>query len=229
MSRHVVVGAGEVGTALAEVLRDAHEVRLRDLAPVDVDDVDVLHIAFPYGPAFHSAVRRYQEQYAPDLTVIHSTVPAGTSRQLNAVHSPVTGKHPNLAPSIRTFVKFFGGERADEAAAGFAACGVTVECVPDQETTEAGKLLATLQYGWMVAIQKEAYAFAQRVGADPDIAYRRFNEAYNAGYAAMGEPYHLPILRDMPGPIGGHCVIPNAKLTPSRLARRLLRWNARWA
>lgn len=222
----VVIGAGEVGRAVAEVLGD--DVLLRDVEG-EVVLADVIHVAFPWSPAFEDAVTEYQGLYGPSLTVIHSTVPVGTSRRLGAVHSPVTGRHPDLAPSIRTFVKFFGGPDAEQAADLFRARSVTCETVRDQETTEAGKLLATLQYGWTIALEKEARQFALSVGADPDVAYRRFNEAYNAGYAALGEPYRLPILRHMPGPIGGHCVISNARLTPTRLARVLLELDEGWA
>ena len=107
--------------------------------------------------------------------------------------------------------------------------GVRTCSVPDQETTEAGKLWQTLQFGWLVALQKEAYAFMQRTGADPDIAYRLMNEAYGAGYGALGEPFRLPVMADMPGPIGGHCVISNARLTDSPIADMLLTLDAGFA
>lgn len=226
---HLVIGNGEVGKAVASVLSIAHEVTTRDLDPVPGPDVvGTLHIAFPWSKGFEKAVREYQEEYRPALTVIHSTVPVGTSRKLDAVHSPVTGKHPNLAPSVMTFTKFFGGPDADLAAHDFMECGVKTLVVPHQETTEAGKLWATLQYGLMIAIQKEAYLFCREHGADPEIAYAEFNRAYNDGYRAMGEPFMLPILRDMPGPIGGHCVIPNLDLTPTRLADLLRDMNEEW-
>src|SRR5690606_41623746 len=41
------------------------------------------------------------------------------------VHSPVRGRHPNLAPSLRTFTKHFGGRRAAEAADMWAPIGKT--------------------------------------------------------------------------------------------------------
>lgn len=221
--RHVVIGAGQVGRAIAEVL---------GCEAVDIDGhagtADVIHVCFPYTDDFAAAVLDYQATYQPSFTVIHSTVPVGTSRRLGAVHSPVTGKHPDLAVSVRTFVKFFGGERAEEAAAPFAAVGVRTECYPDAETTETGKLWATLQYGWLIAIEKEMRRFSENHGADPDIAYRRFNEVYNEGYAALGLPHRLPILQHMPGRIGGHCVIPNARFTPAYIARLLVRMDASW-
>lgn len=217
----VVIGAGEVGRAIGEVLG----CEVRDIEGTS-HPADVLHICFPWSEGFIEAVEDYRGQYQPSLIVVHSTVPVGTCRRLNAVHSPVTGKHPHLAESIRTFVKLFGGDRAAEAAELFV--GVRTETYPDPETTEAGKLWATLQYGWLIALQKEAYRFCQQVGADPDIAYRRFNEVYNAGYAALDEPYRLPILDNVPGPIGGHCVIPNARLTPTPIADVLCDLDQTW-
>lgn len=224
----LVVGAGEVGRAIAAVLRDRHEVAIRDLEPITVPSVDVMHVCFPWSAGFEAAVRGYVDEHGPRLVVIHSTVPVGTSRRLGAVHSPVTGRHPNLEPSVRAFTKFFGGERAEDAARLFLACGVPVRVVADPETTEAGKLWQTLQHGWLVAIQKEAYRFMRDAGADPDVAYREMNRAYNAGYAAIGEPWVLPVLRDMPGPIGGHCVVPNARITGSDLADALVELNEGW-
>lgn len=221
---HVVIGAGQVGRAVAAVLGDAV---LRDIGD-PVVPADVLHICFPYGDDFLAQAHEYVTAYAPSLVIVHSTVAVGTCSQLGAVHSPVTGKHPDLALGILTFVKFFGGPDAETAAAIFEARGVRTECYPDAETTEAGKLWATLQYGWLIALEKECRRFAENHGADPDIAYRRFNEVYNEGYEALGLPHRLPILDDVPGPIGGHCVIANARLTPAYLARQLVRLNGAW-
>lgn len=225
---HLVIGAGEVGRAIAAVLLSRYDVALKDVEPLAVETVGALHICFPYAPGFEDAVRAYQAEYRADLTIIHSTVPVGTSRRLGAVHSPVTGRHPNLEPSVRAFTKFFGGRDAAHAADIFSRCGVPVRVVPDAETTEAGKLWQTLQHGWLVALQKEAYRFCEAAGADPDVAYREMNRAYNAGYAAIGEPWVLPVLRPMPGPIGGHCVIPNARLTPGVVAETLLELDDSW-
>src|SRR5689334_1539635 len=186
--RHVVIGAGQVGRAVAEVLGDA---TLRDIGD-PVVPADVLHLCFPYTPEFIPQAWDYIASYKPTLTIVHSTVPVGTSSKLGAVHSPVTGKHPHLAESIRAFVKLFGGPQADQAAAIFSAVGVWTECYPDAETTEAGKLWATLQYGWLIALEKECWRFALNHNVDPDVVYRRFNEVYNEGYEALGLSHRLP-------------------------------------
>lgn len=224
MTTQIVIGAGEVGRAISDVLR----IRAYDLEGPG-GPADVLHVCFPWSPAFAADVDRYRCETGASLVIVHSTVPVGTCRALDAVHSPVTGRHPDLAESVRTFVKFFGGRQAPEAAALFDAVGVRTEVVPDPETTEAGKLWQTLQFGMLVALQKEGYRWMRGLGADPEVAYAHMNRAYSEGYAALGEPFRLLVLREMPGPIGGHCVIPNARLTDDPIARLLTALDGSWA
>lgn len=224
--RHLVIGGGQIGTAIAAVLRDnpENEVFVKDIeyaAEFFSGAPDVMHICIPYTDDFVKIVERYQSDYAPSLTIIHSTVRVGTSTKLEAVHSPVTGKHPDLYESIKTFIKFFGGPQASMAANVFARCGVPVMTTKKSETTEAGKLWQTLQYGWLIMLQKEGFRWMKEVGANPNVAYTMMNEEYNRGYNRMGMDFTLPIIRDMPGRIGGHCVIPNTELTESWMARSL--------
>ena len=52
-----------------------------------------------------------------------------------------------------------------------------------------------------------------QIGADFDEAVTDFNETYNSGYDQLGKKNVIrPVLFPPDGPIGGHCVIPNAKL-----------------
>ena len=55
--RHVVIGAGEVGEAIYNVLSEKHEVYLRDITPEGPSQADVLHICFPYSYNFMDATR----------------------------------------------------------------------------------------------------------------------------------------------------------------------------
>lgn len=241
---HVVVGMGEIGSAIAQVLRDPdpqtnviHEVWPTDQPrwgnpPFYPDHTDALHICFPYTDDFETIVRMYQHRYQPIDTIIHSTVPVGTSRRLNATHSPVSGRHPSILRDLGVYTKFFGGPTyaaALRASFHFKICAVRVQTVPDSEGTEAGKLLATLQFGWLIAMQKEIKAYCEAVGANYDVAYRSFNEMYNQGMEQLGEDLRLSVLTDIPGPIGGHCVVPNLELIPEhRLAALLRIFNQRW-
>ncbi|MES2437362.1 MAG: hypothetical protein V4519_05130 [Patescibacteria group bacterium] len=227
----IVVGLGEVGGAVREVLGcDGHDPYKGVIAE---GHYDVMHIAIPYNPAhydFAALINEYKTKFTPDLIIIHSTVPLGTSRGLNAVHSPIRGVHPHLAKGIRTFVKFFGGERAEEAAALFEAKGVKTKCTSRQEDTEAAKLWDTTQYGVMILLNKEIHAYCEENGLDFDIVYKEFNASYNEGYQELGRKEVVrPYLKYMDGPIGGHCVVQNSHLLNSLSAERIKKANADYA
>lgn len=234
MIEHLIIGNGEVGSALAEVLSMRYGVVGWDRATDSEDDLarcQVLHLAYPYTPEFLDYARHYTTLTTPELIVVHSTVPVGTTEQLGerAVHSPVRGVHPRLLASLRCFVKFFGGPRAEEAAGPFERVGVDTFCAPESEVTEALKLWDTTQFGLMILIQKEIKAWCDRYGLDFDVVYRLANRTYNAGYEELGMPHVVrPWLEDVPGPIGGHCVIPNAHLLDHPLAHLLIDRNYDW-
>jgi hypothetical protein len=99
----IVIGKGEIGTALGHVLNRSHDVIMLDKHDPSESDrglVDFMHICFPYSEEFRSEVIRYQKAYKPKYTVIHSTVKPGTSSLVGATHSPCLGIHPNLEESM---------------------------------------------------------------------------------------------------------------------------------
>lgn len=207
---HLVIGAGEVGRALATVL----DAPLRDITPTGPSQADVLHICIPYTPAaFADQVRAYAVSYGADLVVVHSTVPVGTCDPHGWVHSPVRGRHPDLAEGLRVFTKFFGGGRAADAAKAFADAGIDTRTTPLAATTESGKLWELTQFGLQVAVEKAIHAWSTENGVDFDVVYTEMARTYNDGYAALGEDRFLrPVLEHVPGPIGGHCVLAGARL-----------------
>jgi hypothetical protein len=225
MNQHVIIGAGEVGEALAAVLGDAH---LRDIEPTGPDTADVLHICFPCGIGFVDHVRDYERAYGARLVIVHSTVPVGTCDPNGWVHSPVRGRHPNLVESLRLFVKFFGGARADQAAQQFKELGVPVQATELAATTEAGKLWELTQYGVQVAVEKAIHAYCSRAGLDFGLVYAGFARTYNRGYAYLGlEHLTRPVLEHMSGPVGGHCVLMGSELLDHELGDLVLRASAR--
>jgi hypothetical protein len=111
---NLVIGMGEVGRALASILRaPTHDPMLKKTSR---GQFHVLHVCIPYTKDFVSIVRAYEKEFLSTLTVVHSTVPVGTCATLEAVHSPVRGLHPHLELGIKTFVKYFGGPQAMKAA-----------------------------------------------------------------------------------------------------------------
>ncbi len=207
--RQLVIGLGQIGSAVQSILGcDGVD---KDLS--DHQSYDVIHVCIPYNEEFDRWMKEFIYRYSPGLIVIHSTVPPGTSEKYGAVHSPVRGRHPNLEPGIRTFVKFFGGPRAVEAAHPFVEAGIECCTTPLSVTTELGKLIDTEQYREAIEVMRNIHAICEDYGADFNVVYKAFNQSYNDGYDRLGEPQFKKYVLDyMPGPTGGHCVNPNHKI-----------------
>jgi hypothetical protein len=213
----LIIGAGQIGSAVREALENVHAVILLDVHEKKeyLFSVDVMHIAFPYCDTFVSEVKRYQEMYQPTYTVIHSTVPPGTSRQCGAVHSPVVGLHPYLYESLMTFVKFIGGPDASSVADHFRFAGMRVYLFDEAETTEVMKLRSTEFYALCIEYVKDVKRQCLKLGI-PFEAWTLWTQNYNQGYADLGyaeytRPNLVPMLKD----IGGHCLLPNLELVPT--------------
>lgn len=218
--KSLIIGKGEVGQALHQVLSKKFDVMIIDKEPEQTDSmIDIMHICFPYSEKFVDIVHKYQKQYQPKFTVIHSTVPVGTSAQCGAYHSPIRGVHPNLAEGIETFVKYLGPANF-ALKEYFAMAGITVQLVKEAKTAEAIKLWDTTYYGWNIVFQKELHKWCEANNADFDMIYTDANNTYNKGYTELGMPYVVrPVLKYMDGKIGGHCVMPNVELFDSPVCK----------
>lgn len=220
--KQIVIGLGEIGKAIQKILNcDGTDIQKQEK-----QHYDVIHICFPYSDKFIEETKKYQELFTPNLIIIHSTVPVGTSTKLNAVHSPVRGKHPDLEGGIRTFVKYFGGEKSKEAAKIFYDLGIAVSDNHSAETTEAMKIWDTTQYGLNILMEKEIKNFCEKNNVDFNIVYTEANKTYNEGYEKLGNPeYKKFILKHHDGKIGGHCVISNLDFLDSNIASLIKKFN----
>lgn len=215
---HLVVGWGEVGKALGKVLGDCQHHDIKGRSNWNGSYVDVVHICIPFTNFrdFKMAVEPFQD--LAELVIVHSSTPVGTCDKLGFVHSPIAGVHPHLEKGIRTFVKYFGGKMAKDAAKIFSDLGLKVKVFKDARTTEAMKLWSTTQYGRMIMLEKEIYKWCQKNNLNFADVYTRSNKDYNAGYTELGMPQVVrPYLKHVDGPIGGHCVNENCKLLKVKL------------
>lgn len=220
----LIAGYGEIGRAVGEVI-GKHEHT--DIEYITSGTYDVLHICFPYDDLFLSEVERYRAIYQPKHVVIYSTVPIGTTRQIpGAVHSPVEGKHPNLAQSIREMVRWIGADDEIEGKffnAYFAATGLQTRLVPSSQFTEALKLLSTTEYGVNIEFARYKQFVADSLGMDYELC-KEFNREYNRLYRALGLDQFQKYVLDAPdGPKGGHCVTPNARLLNDQYPNELVK------
>lgn len=221
-SKHGVIGCGEVGSALSQLYRDAGlhvgrhdpEKGLQD----SPEDWRVVHVCVPA-----RALPRVIVAADPDaLVIVHSTVEVGTCRKYadmgwRVVHAPVRGVHPDLASGLRAFTMPVGchPDRIDgsEAVKVLEAIGITAEVWEGWEHTELSKLFSTTEYGLHVLWMRHMADVCDRFGLSFDLVYREWRTQYNEGYFALGKAQFMrPMLSPMPGPIGGHCVLPNAEL-----------------
>src|SRR5262249_45303689 len=131
----IVVGMGEVGRPLFNILSKCFDCIGVDIEPVELTaPCSTLHVCYPYQIAdFTGVTAQYIEKYRPKLTVINSTVAPGTTRgiqervgALPVVYSPVRGKHARMEADLLHYTKFVAGFVADAvelALAHFRAAG----------------------------------------------------------------------------------------------------------
>ena len=215
--KHLIVGYGEVGKSLHKVIGEAYIYDLKKTTWA-FELIDVIHICIPYSKSFEKEIEFYKSSVEKPLIIVHSTVPLGTCDKLGVVHSPIFGVHPHLAKGIKEFVKYFGGKDAKKASLIFKKLGLKTKVYKEARTTEALKLWCTTQYGRQIMLEKEIYAWCQKNKVDFNAVYTNHNKEYNRGYIKLGRPEVVrPWLKHVDGPIGGHCVLPNAKLLGIKL------------
>jgi UDP-N-acetyl-D-mannosaminuronate dehydrogenase len=209
----VVVGLGEVGKPLLQLISRYHEVIGVDIAPPQekISGVDVLHICYPFEISdFIGETVRYIAIFNPALTVINTTVGVGTTRAVAqstgaaVVHSPVRGKHVRMLEELSHYVKFIGAldPAAGKAAAEhFESVGMKTRLLTSPEATEVAKLAETTYFGLMIAWAQEVERYCDKSGAH-----------YDEVVAFYEEIKFFPPVKYTAGIIGGHCVMPNIKI-----------------
>ena len=223
-----IVGHGQVGQAVAKLYFETDTTeswfsfdKILIYDPYqgmmdDISDVDILNVCIPYTKDFVSIVK---DLPTPNwYTVIHSTVPVGTTEKFGHkfLHSPVRGVHPNLYEGLKTFVKFIGGdEQLAEAYSGhLKTLGIETHICKDAKTTELSKLADTTYYGLCIAFTSDMKKLCDEYDLDFMEVMTKYNNTYNEGYKKLGKPNVVRPVLYPTDKIGGHCVIPNAKLLP---------------
>ncbi|HIE18505.1 TPA: GDP-mannose dehydrogenase, partial [Candidatus Bathyarchaeota archaeon] len=176
----LVIGLGEVGGSLYEVLvesgkfsvfafdLDMNKMRKME-ASIPEGRVDVMHVCIPcYNrEKFVKFVLKYIEKFDPEITIINSTVPPGTTEELKEkskhliAHSPVRGVHKSqehMKWELRHWTKYVGGtddKSAELASKHFKKLGLKVKVLKSSRETELAKLFETTYRAWMIACFQE--------------------------------------------------------------------------
>lgn len=210
----LVVGLGEVGNPLFEILSRYHHavgIDVRPPAEQQIEHAEVMHVCYPFEIRdFVGETVRYIARYKPELTIINSTVAVGTTRKVaeysdaQVVHSPVRGKHERMQEEMHYYTKFIGALHpadAQKAARHYESSGFKVRVLSSPEATELGKLAETTYFGVLIAWAQELERFCERTGTD-----------YDEVVSLCDEVGFFPPVRYFPGIIGRHCVMPNIQI-----------------
>lgn len=212
----ILVGYGEVGKGLYEVLSKHHEICIHDpyqgFFAGSYLSASILLVAIPYTKTFEDAVKQYQKIYGTGTTIIFSSVPIGTCSRLGAIHSPIEGRHNNMAESIRKHIRWIGGASLI-VENFFRVAGLITYSVPYPEITEFLKMQSTTIYGINIEWARYCKQAADKIGFDYSLL-KKYNQDYNNLVTEVHcNPDLVRYNLDTPeGKIGGHCVLPNAKL-----------------
>lgn len=220
----MVVGLGEIGKPLLEVISKHHKTVGVDIAPPlePPGDIDVMHVCYPFKiNDFIGQTARYIKQYNPKLTVIHSTVAVGTTRAVaeqtgaTVVNSPVRGKHTRMAADLLRYDKFVGGldaASAERAARHFESVGMKTRVLSSCEATELAKLTETTYFGVIIAWAQEVERYCDQFGLNYDEVVSIYEEV----------PFFPPV-KYFPGAIGGHCVMSNIEILGQSIQSDILK------
>lgn len=208
----LVIGLGEIGKPLLEILSQSYSACGRDIETINRDRaVNILHICYPYEiEDFVRTTVDYIKEYRPSMTIIHSTVVPGTARKIsNEVncalsYSPVRGKHTKMRQELLSYTKYVAGitpAAAELAMDHLGRAGFKVKPFSSCEALEMAKLIETTYFGLLISWAQEVERFCTEVNAD-----------YDEVMMLTRDIKYLPPVVFQPGYIGGHCVIPNTHL-----------------
>jgi UDP-N-acetyl-D-mannosaminuronate dehydrogenase len=227
----LVIGLGEIGLPTYELLKesgrftvyglDIDEKKMREIGQSSANlpkKTDILHICILCSDdaKFVKTVADYVKRFAPKLVIINSTVSPGATMKVHAqagdclvAHSPVRGVHESrehMKWEMNRWTRYIGGVNAASAEAArkhFEALGLKTKVLKSSLETELAKLFETTYRAWMIACFQEMHRISRHFGAD-------FVDVVDFIEDTHRVRHDRPVM--FPGVIGGHCLIPNAKL-----------------
>ncbi len=234
--RSLVIGMGEVGQALFNVLKSAYP----DIQSYDKKQekreiaipIDIIHICIPYTDDFIKIVSEYMVAFNPLYLVIHSTVPVGTTAKIaegaecKVFYSPVRGQHENMEEGLKTYVKYLSSNTqiADAMSKYFEDAGIRIEMMFDTGAAELMKLLELYRYGLYIAGAKEQENICKHFGKNYDLVVTKPEETRNEGMIKLGKPDKCqPILWPFENYVGGHCTVEDMDILLKQVEMPLLK------
>lgn len=229
----VIIGIGEIGRPLYELLNGVYKVLPVDPVHfkenIEVDArCEFLHICIPGELSnFDDIVLEYINKYIPLIVFIHSTLVPGTTDKLNSktgaiiVHSPVHGKHHNnqMKKDMLRYPKYIGSSAVlcektiDKISNHLKGTGFAdVRFLSNACSTEWLKVLSTTYFGLVISWAQEV----ERVCNAFDLKYDEITDFFGV-QEDVGKIIYS-------GFIGGHCVMQNVEIIKGIYDSKLLDW-----
>jgi UDP-N-acetyl-D-mannosaminuronate dehydrogenase len=236
-----IIGYGEVGKSLFSLYKEKNiNPYIKDLNINQFKNIDILNVCIPYYNNFVFDIVNEINKFNPKLTIIHSTIPIGTTRLIEnninkkckIVHSPIRGNHPKLKKSLKIFIKYIGSNSKKSSLLckkHFKKLGIKSKLLNSTEHTEAFKLFCTTYYGLCIIWHNEMKKICEKFNLKFNLI-SKWNNSYNEGYLKLNQKkFNRPVLNPpLNNKIGGHCVMPNAKLLnnifESNLIKEILKY-----
>jgi hypothetical protein len=164
------------------------------------------------------------KKFKPECIVVHSTISPGTTERIQkklnipVIYSATRGIHKRMLKDIKRYTKFFviskNAPKKQWAIRTFSRkmknCGIRTKQMSKPETLELGKILCDTSYlGWLIN-------YAQLTNT---VAIQ-----YNIDYDEM-----WTFSDEIPGFIGGHCVIPNLDLLQNQALNLIKKINTNYS
>ena len=225
----LVVGLGEIGSALLEIVKGVYYAVGYDICLDGLElpvKVTVMHICFPYSEHFVRYVVDYAEKVDPDLLLIESTVLPGTTLQVSekvrahVVHSPVRArKASGFKWGFYNYTKFIGPvdkEGASLAEDYYKSLGFKTKVCAGPAETEFAKLLDVSYFGVMLGWNQEM----RRLAKLHNLNFDDLANFLETNTVESCQRFPRPVYDGQP--IGGHCIIPGIQLLQQKFKSRFL-------
>jgi len=215
----LIVGRGEIGSALIEILKGAYEVDSYDIVDgkKNIESYDIIHICIPYTENFVDIVKAYLIR--TKHLIVHSSIPVGTCEKIGpVVYSPVRGRHPRMVEGLRAYVKYLCHDEEyfcdiNEVSDYFSDVGIMTKVVKGTKTGELMKLLELCRYGTYIAFAKEQERICKQFGVNYDDVVTEYETTRNIGLQEIGDSHlRQPILYPFKDYVGGHCTVEDMEI-----------------
>ncbi len=214
----LILGMGEVGTALNELLT------LRGFAVSGLDSIkskcvghppdvpEILHVCIPGSFKKFNEIVLEHAKSGTQAVMIHSTVKPGTAEAVQKntiipiISSPTRGVHIRFVQDMTRYTKFVAADTTvdDALKRSIDARFVKTQWMSGTRVLELAKILTdTTYYGWLIN-------YAQITKMICDTERVDYDELWT--FAEEIQQYLGNRPKMYPGVIGGHCVIPNLDL-----------------